>query len=265
MKGKLKQGLGYNVYVTVVVKVSCVTLILLWAQGGSPWTNKILSFQTWQPTSKDVKTEAVEAAGQRQTGRRLLLVKILWGRAGTQMGPLKRARAACPCASLTQQSGESNKSLSKSLAETISFQHWVLPLTAKTASTVSDTWWRTCLRKKTEHCEGWLENVATNQRIVLFFTSCLPVQTVQGCRRWRLQWAGPPGRDDSATHEALHCYHHERRQRGRCTAGAATWLNGVAQQMVNESSEAGFAGFSGHADWVEPLVTGSCVVVLQAD
>lgn len=32
MKGKLKQGLGYNVYVIVGDKVSCVTLVLLWVQ-----------------------------------------------------------------------------------------------------------------------------------------------------------------------------------------------------------------------------------------
>lgn len=34
--------------------MSCVTLVLLWGhRGGSPSTNKISTFQTWRPTSKD--------------------------------------------------------------------------------------------------------------------------------------------------------------------------------------------------------------------
>lgn len=57
---------------TFGAKVSCVTLVLFWVQGWEPFDKK-----TRRPTSKDVKTEAVEAAGQRQTGWRLLLIMIL--------------------------------------------------------------------------------------------------------------------------------------------------------------------------------------------
>lgn len=63
---------------TFGAKVSCVTLVLFWVQGWEPFDKKNnLSSQTRRPTSKDVKTEAVEAAGQRQTGWRLLLIMIL--------------------------------------------------------------------------------------------------------------------------------------------------------------------------------------------
>lgn len=48
--------------------MSCVTLVLFRVQGvGSPRQKQNLSSQTRRPASKDVKTEAVKAAGQRQT------------------------------------------------------------------------------------------------------------------------------------------------------------------------------------------------------
>lgn len=56
----------------------------------------------------------------------------------TETGPLKRERELhVHVLHLLGRAGESNKSLSKSLAEIISFQHWVLPLTAQTAGAVS--------------------------------------------------------------------------------------------------------------------------------
>lgn len=88
VQGKLNRAWDTPcVYVTVL---SCVTLVLFWVQGWEPFGGGDLRFKTRQSTSKDLKIEAVEAAAQRQTGWRLLLIMILWGRAGKQTVPLKR-------------------------------------------------------------------------------------------------------------------------------------------------------------------------------
>lgn len=54
-------------------------------------------------------------------------------------GSFKESESCMSMCFIHSAERESNKSLSKSLAETISFQHGVLPLTAQTTGAVSTT------------------------------------------------------------------------------------------------------------------------------
>lgn len=109
-------------------------------QGWEPFRGekKNLRFKTRQSTSKDLKIEAVEAAAETDWLEALVDYDLVRACRQTDGSFKERVRAACPCASFTP-TRHNPASLKQSFAKVISFQYWVLPVTAQTTAAVSTT------------------------------------------------------------------------------------------------------------------------------
>lgn len=79
--------------------------------------------------------------------------------------------------------------------DNILLHHWVLALTTQATRAESTSRWCTCLsQKETTHKNSYKENLEPLDLCEKL--KSLPVQTVQGYKKWHLQWMQLPGQDD---------------------------------------------------------------------